>query len=54
VGTFASRAAVVAGNAMAVAAGMVAERQRERRRVARAAYPRAWKAVRKRGRAAWS
>ena len=38
----------------AFAAGMVAERQRERRRVARAAYPRAWKAVRKRGRAAWS
>jgi hypothetical protein len=33
---------------------MVAERQRERRRVARAAYPQAWKAVRKRGRAAWS
>jgi CHAD domain-containing protein len=38
----------------AYAAGMVAERQRERRRVARAAYPRAWKPVRKRGRAAWS
>ena len=38
----------------AFAAGMLAERQRERRRVARAAYPRAWKAVRKRGRAAWS
>jgi CHAD domain-containing protein len=38
----------------AFAAGMVAERQRERRRVARAAYPQAWKAVRKRGRAAWS
>ena len=38
----------------AFAAGMLAERQRERRRVARAAYPRAWKTVRKRGRAAWS
>jgi CHAD domain-containing protein len=38
----------------AFAAGMLAERQRERCRVARAAYPRAWKAVHKRGRAAWS
>ena len=38
----------------AFAAGMLAERQRQRRRAARTAYPRAWKTVRKRGRAAWS
>ena len=40
--------------AVAYAAGMVAQRQRERRRQARAELPAAWKAVRKRGRAAWS
>jgi len=43
-----------ASSEAAFAAGMLAERQRERRRVARAAYPRAWKTVRKRGLAAWS
>jgi CHAD domain-containing protein len=46
--------AVGATSQAAFAAGMLAERQRERRRVARAAYPRAWKSVDKRGRAAWS
>src|SRR5262249_50979692 len=34
-------------------AGMLAERQRERRRIARRAYPAAWKRLRKRGRKAW-
>jgi CHAD domain-containing protein len=34
-------------------AGMLAERQRERRRDARAAFPRAWRRLRKRGRKAW-
>jgi CHAD domain-containing protein len=38
----------------AFAVGMLAERQQERRRQARAEFPAAWKAVKRRGRAAWS
>jgi CHAD domain-containing protein len=38
----------------AFAAGMLAQRQRERRRHARAEFPAAWQAMKKRGRAAWS
>ncbi|MDX6591409.1 MAG: hypothetical protein QOJ13_605 [Gaiellales bacterium] len=38
----------------AFAAGMVAERQRERRREARAAYPAAWDELKQRGKAAWA
>jgi CHAD domain-containing protein len=38
----------------AFAGGMIAERQRERRRDARAAYPAIWKELRRRGKAAWS
>jgi CHAD domain-containing protein len=38
----------------AFAAGMVAERQRERRREARAAYPGVWDELKRRGKAAWA
>jgi CHAD domain-containing protein len=38
----------------AFAAGMVAERQRERRREARAEYPGTWKTLKRRGKTAWS
>ena len=39
---------------MALAVGLLLERQRERRREAREAFPKAWSAVKKCGRAVWS
>jgi CHAD domain-containing protein len=41
------------GSATGFAIGRLVERQRERRRDARAAFPKAWKQLERRGRAAW-
>ena len=42
------------GPTLAFAAGRLVEREERRREAARAAFPEAWKRLRKRGRKAWS
>jgi CHAD domain-containing protein len=42
------------GKALAFAAGRIVERERQRRATARAALPKAWARLRKRGKAAWT